>query len=86
MQSGSSSQSGRNQGAAVEADAIGEQQLKQTQSGTAAKADAISEQQLKWTQMSEVTEAACYIIFMRNNQVTTSSVTKPVATLHLRTW
>ena len=34
MQSaGSSSRSGRNRGAAVEADAIGEQQLKWTQSG-----------------------------------------------------
>ena len=40
-QSGSSSRSGRNQGAAAEADAIGEQQLKRTQSGAAAEADAI---------------------------------------------
>ena len=44
MQSGSSSRSGR---AAVEADAIGEQQLKRTQS---VEADAIGEQQLKRTQ------------------------------------
>ena len=66
MQSGSSSQSGCNRGATVEADAIGEQQLKRTQSGSssqsgrnqgaAAEADAIrgaveiGEEQLKWTQ------------------------------------
>ena len=47
MQSGSSSRSGR---AAVEADAIGEQQLKRTRSGEAAEADASSEQQLKRAQ------------------------------------
>ena len=63
MQSGSSSRSGCNWEAAVEADAIGEQQLKRTQSGSsrrsrhnrgavgnrgaAAEADAIGEQQLK---------------------------------------
>ena len=59
MQSGSSSRSGCNQGASVEADAIGEQQLKRTQSGSssqsghnqgAGEADAIGEQQLKQTQ------------------------------------
>ena len=54
---GSSSRSGRNQGAAVETDAIGEQQLKRTQSRAAAEsgrkqraaaeADANGEQQLK---------------------------------------
>ena len=45
---GSSSRSGRNRGAAVESDAIGEQQLKWTQSrGAAVEADAIGEQQLK---------------------------------------
>ena len=41
-------------GAAAEADAIREQQLKQTQSGcnrgTVAEGDAIGEQQLKWSQ------------------------------------
>ena len=46
MQLGSSSQSGRNLGAAVEADAIREQQLKQTQSETGIEADVIGEQQL----------------------------------------
>ena len=34
-------------GAAVEADAIGEQQPKRTRSGSAAEADAIEEQQLE---------------------------------------
>ena len=43
----SSSRSGRNRGAAVESDAIGEQQLKRTQRGAAVEADAIGEQQLK---------------------------------------
>ena len=43
MQSGSSSRSGRNRGAAVEADAIGEQQPKRTRSGAAAEADASGE-------------------------------------------
>ena len=38
---------GCNQGAAVEVDAIGEQQLKQTQSGAAVETDAIGEQQPK---------------------------------------
>ena len=59
MQSGSSSRSGCNQGAAVEADAIWEQQLKRTQSGSsnqsqcnlarrsAAEEDGIGEPQLK---------------------------------------
>ena len=44
--------SGRNRdrGAAVGEDAIGEQQLKRTQSGAAAEADAVGEQQLKRTQ------------------------------------
>ena len=44
--------SGCNQGAAVEADAIGEQQLKRTQSGehAAVEVDAIEEQQPKRTQ------------------------------------
>ena len=60
MQSGSSSWSRRNQGAAVEADAIREKQLRQTQSGSsswsrcnqgeAVEADAIREQQLKQMQ------------------------------------
>ena len=45
-QSGSSSWSGRNQGAAAEADAIGEQ-LNRMQSRAAAEADANGEQQLK---------------------------------------
>ena len=36
-----------NRGAAVEADAIGEQQPKRTRSGSAAEADAIEEQQLE---------------------------------------
>ena len=57
MQSGSSSRSGHNWGAAVEADAIGEQQLKRTQSGAAAEADAIGEQQLKRTQWGAAAEA-----------------------------
>ena len=39
-----------NHGAAIEADTIGEQKLKQTQSGAAAEADAIGEQQLKQMQ------------------------------------
>ena len=43
MQSGSSSRSGRNQGAAVEVDAIG---------GAAVEADAIGEQQLKRMQVA----------------------------------
>ena len=54
MQSGSSSQSGHNRGAAAEADAIGEQQLKQTQAVSSShnrvatsEADANREQQLK---------------------------------------
>ena len=53
MQSGSSSQSGRNRGAAVEADAIEEQQLEADAIGGAVEigeepveADAIGEQQL----------------------------------------
>ena len=57
MQSGSSSPSGRNRGAAVEADAIGEQQLKRTQSGSSSPsgrnrggAVEIGEQQSKRTQ------------------------------------
>ena len=37
MQSGSSSRSGRNRGAAVEVDTIGEQQLKRTQSGSGSR-------------------------------------------------
>ena len=47
-QSGSSSRSGRNRGAAVEADAIGKQQFEtdQRNRGAAAEADAIREQQL----------------------------------------
>ena len=47
---GSSSRSGHNRGAAVESDAIEEQQLKRTQSRAAAEADASGEQQLKLTQ------------------------------------
>ena len=56
MQSGSSSRSGRNRGAAVEADTIGEQQLKRTQSGSNSQsgrnwgAVEVGEEQLKWTQ------------------------------------
>ena len=46
MQSGSSSRSGRNRGAADETDAIGKQ-LKRTQSRAAAEVDASGEQQLK---------------------------------------
>ena len=42
----SSGRSGRNRGAAVESDAIGEQQLKRMQSGSAAEVDANGEQQL----------------------------------------
>ena len=53
---GSSSRSGRNRGAAVESVAIGEQQLKRTQSGTAAKVDTIREQ-LKRTQSRAAAEA-----------------------------
>ena len=44
---GSSSRSGHNRGAAVEADAIGEQQTKQTPPGSRVEADAIGEQQPK---------------------------------------
>ena len=50
---GSSSRSRRNWGAAAEADAIGEQQLKRTQAakrGAAAEADTNGEQKLKRTQ------------------------------------
>ena len=43
MQSGSSSRSGRNRGAAVEADAIGVQQSKRARLGAAAEADASGE-------------------------------------------
>ena len=58
MQSGSSSRSGRaaveadrrNQGAAVEADAIREQQLKRTQSGSSSRSGRDREKQLKRTQ------------------------------------
>ena len=49
-QSGSSSRSGCNWGAA-EADAIGEQQSKRRNRGAAVEADTIGEQQLKWTQL-----------------------------------
>ena len=58
MQSESSSRSGHNRGAAVEADAIAEQQLKRMQSGSSSRSgrnlgavekDAIGEQQLKRT-------------------------------------
>ena len=58
MQSGSSSRSGHNRVAAVEADAIAEQQLKRMQSGSSSRSgrnlgavekDAIGEQQLKRT-------------------------------------
>ena len=51
-----SSCSGHNQGAAAEADASGEQELKRTQSGSAevdaiAEEDTIGELQLKWMQL-----------------------------------
>ena len=49
MQSGSSSRSGCNRGAAAEADAIGEQQLKQI--------DAIGEQQLRQMQSGSSSSA-----------------------------
>ena len=40
----------RNRGAAVEADVIGEQQLKRTQSGSSSRSGRDREQQLKWMQ------------------------------------
>ena len=40
----------RNRGAAVEADVIGEQQLKRTQSGCSSRSGRDREQQLKWMQ------------------------------------
>ena len=58
MQSGSSSRSGRNRGAAAEAHAIGELQLKRTQSGSSSRstrnwgAVEIGEEQPKRTQSS----------------------------------
>ena len=58
MQSGSSSRSARNRGAAVEEDAIGEQQSKRTQSGNSSRsarnrgAVEIGEEQPKRTQAS----------------------------------
>ena len=57
MQSGSSSRSGRNQGAAVEADAIREQQSKRMRSGAAVEADASGEQQPKRTRSGAAAEA-----------------------------
>ena len=47
---GSSSRSGRNRRAAVEADAIGEQQTKRTPSGSRVEANAFGEQQPKLMQ------------------------------------
>ena len=58
MQSGSSSQSGSNRGAAVEADAIREQQFKRMQSGSRSRsgrnrgAVEIGEEQLKRMQVA----------------------------------
>ena len=40
----------RNRGAAVEADVIGEQQLKRMQSGSSSRSGRDREQQLKWMQ------------------------------------
>ena len=54
---GSRSRSGRNRGAAVEADAIGEQQTKRPPSGGRVEADAIREQQTKRTPSGSRVEA-----------------------------